>query len=556
MTSPSADDDFSAIAIRWLVDEFLGEKPQWQEWQGDRATILDIGDLEDHMVIAVRKGVVTFETISRDHRYISAEFSRARDAWRFLIMQLGGSYRFARRLPDINPKELAPGTSLAPAPSGHRLTWPGGEATFYRDLDAVGFSWVSMAEPADIAASYRHFNGEPLFDLGIESEPRPPQPPRPRRVMAPLPVESPPPDYLDPADLAVIDEIAARLNWARRPPVGAEVLSLGDDQVGRAISYRQSQFVYEHTVSEDWRSAVGTFSTAAAARRFMIAELGFILRQRTRMPRIRPRRVGPDCAIEKGPTSFLVTSPAGQGNFNIGYNGHQNALTFGWVATASLADIAASYQHPNGEPIFDLDDARAFHQPPKPSAKVGALKPQPGGSDAAIVVTQEADTELLADLAVIDELLAESLLWSRRPGFDPLVFEVADFDAEWVLTRGGSGHDAEYRRQRGRTVYGRFSSARGARRFVVMDLGRRWRESHPVKSIWHKRLAPGTELHETADGYRLTWPSGEARFVHDYDAVNFSWIATAELADIVASFTHPNGEPLFDLNRPPQPPAA
>lgn len=551
MTAPSASGDFSDRAVRSLVDDFLAEDPQWQHWQGDKATIVDIGNLDDEWVIAVRKGVVTFETISRGHRYVCAEFGRAREAWRFLIMQLGGSYRWPRRMPEIILRGLAPGTSLEPAPSGHRLTWPGGEATFHRELAAVEFSWVAMAEPADIAASYRNFNGEPLFDLGIESEPSPPEPPRPRRVMAPRPVETPPPDDLDAADLALIDEVAARLNWARRLPAGAEVLSLGDDQVGRAISYRQSQFVYESTVGVDYRNAKCTFSTAAAARRFMLVELGVILRMRTRMPRIRPKRVGPECAIEKGPTGFLVTTPAGQGNFNIGFNGHQDALTFGWVATASFADIAASYQHPNGEPIFDLGDARAFHATPKPT-RVGALEPQPSGGDAAIVVAQEADTELLADVAVIDELLAESLLWSRRPGYDPLVLEVADFDAEWVMSHSGGGFDAEYRRQGGRTVYGRFSSARAARRFVVMDLGRLWRQSHPVKPIWHKQVAPGTKLHETPDGYRLTWPGGEARLVQDHHAINFSWIATAELAEIVASYTHLTGEPLFDLNRPPQ----
>ena len=552
MTSPWDSGDVSDRAVRSLVDAFLAEDPNWRHWPGDKATILDIGNQEDEWVIAVRKGVVTFETISRGHRQVSAVFSRARDAWRFLIMQQGDSYRSPRRMPYINPRELAPGTALERVASGHRLSWPGGEATFHFDFAAVAFSWVAMAEPADIAASYRHVNGEPLFDLGVEPGSWPPEPRRPLRVMAPPPVETPPPDDLDAADLAVIDEVAARLSWQRRPSVGADIFSIGDNQVGRAISYRQSQFVYEQTVDEDYRSAVGTFSTAAAARRFMVAEISDILRQRTRMPKVTPKRVGPDCAIEKGPTGFLVTSPAGQGNFNVGFNGHQDALTFGWIATASLADIAASFQHPNGGPIFDLDDARAFHQPPKPSARVGALEPQPSGTDAAIVLTQEADTDLLADVAVIDELLAESLLWSRRPGYDPLVVEVAEFDAEWVLSHGGSGHDAEYRRQGGRTVYGRFSSARGARRFVVMELGRLWRQSHAVKPISHKRPAPGSELRETADGYRLTWPGGEARFVQDHQAIDFSWIATAELAEIVASYTHPNGEPLFDLDRPPQ----
>jgi hypothetical protein len=356
MTSPTAEDDFSDRAVRSLVDAFLAEDPHWQHWPGDKATILDIGNQEDEWVIAVRKGVVTFETIFRGHRQVSAVFSRARDAWRFLIMQQGDSYRWPRRMPEINLRELAPGFALETVASGHRLTWPGGQATFHFDFAAVQFSWVAMAEPADIAASYRHINGEPLFDLGIEPDSWPSEPRRPRRVMGPQPVEPPPPDNLNAADIAVIDEVAARLSWERRPPVGVDILSIGDEQVGRAITYRQSQFVYEHTVGETYRSAVGTFSTAAAARRFMVAELSDLLRQRKRMSRITPKRVGPDCAIEKGPTGFLVTSPAGHGNFTIGFVGHQRALTFGWIATASLADIAASFQHPNGAPIFDLDD--------------------------------------------------------------------------------------------------------------------------------------------------------------------------------------------------------
>jgi hypothetical protein len=55
-------------------------------------------------------------------------------------------------------------------------------------------------------------------------------------------VEPPPPDDLDAADLAVIDGVAADLDWARRPGTAAEVLSVGDDQVGRAISYRPARF--------------------------------------------------------------------------------------------------------------------------------------------------------------------------------------------------------------------------------------------------------------------------------------------------------------------------
>jgi hypothetical protein len=41
----------------------------------------------------------------------------------------------------------------------------------------------------------------------------------------------------------------------------------------------------------------------------------------------------------------------------------------------------------------------------------------------------------------------------------------------------------------------------------------------------------------------------------DYHAINFSWIAAAGLAEIAASYRHPDGEPLFGLSNPSQAPA-
>ena len=512
MTSLPADGNSSVRAVRSLADAFLAEDPLWQEWKGDDATILDVGDQEDHLVVAVRKGVVTFETISRDHRYLTAEFGRELDAWRFLIMQLGDSWRSDRRMRDINPLEmgLAPGTTLERGPSGSWLTWPGGAAIFHSDLDAIGFSWVARAEPADIAASYRHVNGEPLFDLGLPVEAQRPDPPAPRRVMAPPPVEKPP-DDLDAADLAVIDAVAAELSWARRPATGAETLSVGDDQVGRAISYRQSQFVYEHTVGRDWRKIECSFSTAAGARRFLIAELGSILRMRKRMRTIRPRLAAPDCRIERGPTSFLVTSPAGQATFRLGL-GHRQALVFSWVATASPASIAASYRDPDGRPVFSpgcLVPSPNERPPPSPHA----TEPAPTGTDTASMVVQDDDPDLAGDLVVIDDFLGKDPLWSRRPGVDPLVLDIATFSTEWVLARTDSGYTIESRRSR--NVLGTFSSARGARRYAIMELGRLWRQSHGLKSIWSKHPAPGSRLLHHPDHYQLTWHGGEARFRTD-----------------------------------------
>jgi hypothetical protein len=86
----------------------------------------------------------------------------------------------------------------------------------------------------------------------------------------------------------------------------------------------------------------------------MIMELSAILRMQRRLPKIQLNRLAPGCDSEKGPTGFELSWPGGEATFPIGYIGHQQALDFSWVATAELADIAASYRHPHGEPLFDL----------------------------------------------------------------------------------------------------------------------------------------------------------------------------------------------------------
>lgn len=319
---------------------------------GDSEIILEVGDFEVTRILAVRHGLFTFETRDRGRRSTAAVFGSARDARRYLIMDLGDSFRFWTDMAPVVMDELAPGTQLEDGPTGHRLTWPGGEATFHRRSEAVTFSWVIDADPATIVASYGHVNGEPLFDLGVTADTVGRERPR-ARVMDPPPIEPPPPDDEE-VDQATIDRVLAELGWERRPASGAEVLAVGHGEVGRAISYRQSQFVYESVVGPDYRKAHCTFSTAAAGRRFMIMELGRILRMRTRLPRIQPNRLAPACTIEKGPTGFNLTWADGEATFPIGYIGHQQALDFSWVVAAELADIAASYRHPNGEPLFNL----------------------------------------------------------------------------------------------------------------------------------------------------------------------------------------------------------
>ncbi|HEY6812855.1 MAG TPA: hypothetical protein VI074_09190 [Propionibacteriaceae bacterium] len=346
----SEDETLSADML--LIDELV-EGLRLSRWAGDSEIILKVGNLEDTRILAVRHGLYTFETTSRGRPYSEAAFSSARDARRYLIMDLCGSFRFRTSMVPVVMKQLAPGTELEEGPTGHRLTWPGSEASFYHQYKAVTFSWVIDADPAAIVASYQHPNGEPLFDLEVPSiitEPRRSM----GRAMDPAPIEVPPPDEAE-VDQVTIDTVLADLGWKRRAASGAEILAVvGHGEVGRAISYRQSQFVYESVVEFDYRSTVCTFFTAAAARRFMIMELSAILRMQRQLPKIQLNRLAPGCASEKGPIGFELSWPGGEATFPIGYIGHQQALDFSWVATAELADIAASYRHPNGEPLFDL----------------------------------------------------------------------------------------------------------------------------------------------------------------------------------------------------------
>src|SRR4029453_7312639 len=92
---PLKDEAFSVdmLLIEELVDE-LG----LDHWPADSETILEVGNPEDTGVLAIRHGLFTVETTSRDERSIAAAFSSPRDARRYLIMDLGESLRFWTRM--------------------------------------------------------------------------------------------------------------------------------------------------------------------------------------------------------------------------------------------------------------------------------------------------------------------------------------------------------------------------------------------------------------------------------------------------------------------------
>jgi hypothetical protein len=139
-------------------------------------------------------------------------------------------------------KELAAGSMLEDGPTGHHLSWSDGEATFYDRSDAVIFSWVIDAEPAAIVELSAPERGA-TFDLGLARDHR-------RARTAAGPCHGPARDR-DSAcrrrevDRVTVDAVLSELGWDRCTRSEADVLRGWRPRVGRAIAYRQSQFVYE-----------------------------------------------------------------------------------------------------------------------------------------------------------------------------------------------------------------------------------------------------------------------------------------------------------------------
>jgi len=349
-----------------LVDELLAASGM-RYWNAPEGVLLEVGDMETQFAVAARSGRFLFEDVQRGRRRTVAEFSSVEAAQRYLILTLAEAARASRGLPRIRHRRLAPGTDLVDGPDGQRLTWPGGWAVFTRgrrgEVHALPFSWAVQASPAEIAASYGHVNGKPLFDLGI-TDPRPWVDPQPVvSTLKPRQAEVPPPDPDAGEEDALIAEAAAEIAWTPQPVAAADLLAVGQDEVGRVICYQHGAFQYQ-TFVQDRRKIISTFTSAGAAHRFLVMEIGAIWRLRQPGFRIiRVHRPRPEFTVTKGPTEFEVSWAGGTATFNLGYIGHQQALTFTWCAQASLTDIAASYHDYNGAPLFDLE-YEDRHRPP------------------------------------------------------------------------------------------------------------------------------------------------------------------------------------------------
>jgi hypothetical protein len=317
-------------------------------------TLISVGDAEVFYDLEADGDQVTFVWVSRGHRTSQAWFDSTQDAVRYLVYRLADNRLGPEWLP-IEHADFAPDTAYDTADSV--LRWPGGQAVIRGWINYVReFSWLVNASPADIAASYLHPNGEPLFDLGVRYQVRTTKPePGPARTQDRRPLEQPPPDPTASGEYADLDVLAVDNDWQRRPTHRGDVFAYGSSKhrQGRVVSYRGTRFHYQSYIDDTYRKTVATFPTAAAARRFLAMELGAIWRQRQRgLPALRVSGPPPGRTVIKNPTEFEVSWGDQTATFTLGPIGQQQALTFSWCAEAAIPDIAASYRDPAGRPLF------------------------------------------------------------------------------------------------------------------------------------------------------------------------------------------------------------
>jgi hypothetical protein len=324
------------------------------EWPVSAGTLVSVGDAEVCYELETSGDQIVLVGVSRGHRTPEAWFGSTQDAVRYLVFRLADNRLGPEWLP-IEHADFAPGTAYDARKSV--LRWPGGRAIIRKWINEVReFSWLVSASPADIAASYLHPNGEPLFDLGVRYQVRTTNPkPEPPRTDYPRPLENPPPDPSGPREYADLDVLAVDIDWQRQPTDRGDVFAYGSTKhrQGRVVSYRGARFHYQSYVDDTYRKAVATFSTAASARRFLAMELGAIWRlQHHGFPALRVSGPGPGRTVSKNPTEFEVSWDDRTATFNLGPIGQQQALTFSWCAEAAIADIGASYRDPTGWPLF------------------------------------------------------------------------------------------------------------------------------------------------------------------------------------------------------------
>ena len=198
--------------------------------------------------------------------------------------------------------------------------------------------------------------------------------------------------------------------------------------------------------------------------------------------------------------------------------------------------------------IMDLvESVRA--QPDRPF-EPGATQRSPANRPQRAAARDAPPPDELADLDLpAVESAAAELGWQVLPAGPPDVLAVGVGGVGRVITFRQRTYVCESFVDDRRIGKASFSSARSARRFLIMDMAAIRRTQRRLRPLRPASPAPGFSLERGPTGYRLVGPDVDATFpigpVGRQNALDFSRVALAAAEEIVASYADRDGAPLF-----------
>ena len=197
-----------------------------------------------------------------------------------------------------------------------------------------------------------------------------------------------------------------------------------------------------------------------------------------------------------------------------------------------------------------MDLAESVRAQPDPPAQRSPMRRSPtsGPRPAPMPETPPPDEYADIDRTAVERIAAE-LGWQVMPTSPPDVLAVGTGGVGRVITFRQRTYVCESFVDERRIGKASFSSARSARRFLIMDMAAIRRTQRRLRPLRPSGPAEGFSVERGPTGYRLVGPDVDATFpigpIGQQNALDFSRVALAGPEDIVASYADRDGAPLF-----------
>ncbi|MCU1515130.1 MAG: hypothetical protein JWO10_2220 [Microbacteriaceae bacterium] len=148
--------------------------------------------------------------------------------------------------------------------------------------------------------------------------------------------------------------------WAERAGLSpaadqeGDIVHLSDSTVAISMGTRQGIYAVEVSVAGMPRLVLGAFDNVDDASRLFVMQVGALVRERQRMPRLTAHVLPPGFVIEPTPTALWLSWFTGSAEFPVGERARRRAVEFSRAERASVDEIESSYLEPAGGPLFEV----------------------------------------------------------------------------------------------------------------------------------------------------------------------------------------------------------